>query len=332
MNNLSWQTALKNAVTEPQQLLELLELNSALLPAAQQAAKLFPLRVPRGFIARMQKGEPLDPLLQQVLPLGAELIETSGYVSDPLQEKSANPLPGLLHKYHGRVLLTVTSACGVNCRFCFRREFPYAENNPGVAGWEAALQYIAADPSIHEVILSGGDPMVAADKQLAALTAKIAEISHVTTLRIHTRLPIVLPERITAELIQGLTTTRLQGVMVLHCNHAQEIDAHVIAAMKMLQDAGITLLNQSVLLKGINDSVVTLVALSKKLFSAGILPYYLHQLDKVRGVAHFEVDDARARDLVAHMTQQLPGYLVPKLVREIPGVAAKVGLSVQPVI
>lgn len=324
MNSHTWQKLLSEAITDPRELLDILQLDFALLARAQQAVKLFPLRVPRSFVAKMQPRDPHDPLLRQVLPLGEELQEVTGYNADPLQENAVNPIPGLLHKYYGRVLLTLTGACGVNCRYCFRREFPYSENNPGKNSWEQAVAYIAADPTISEVILSGGDPLIVSDVQLQQLIDKVAAIAHVTTLRIHTRMPIVLPERITQGLIQCLTSTRLRPVMVLHCNHPNEIDAEISAAMQQLRAAQVTLLNQSVLLCGVNDSIAILCELSKKLFSVGILPYYLHTLDKVRGAAHFSVTEAKACELAWGVAQHLPGYLVPKLVKEEAGQAAKI--------
>lgn len=322
----SWQNILKNAITDPKVILEKLELDLGLLPAAQRAADLFPLRVPQNFVAKMQKGNLQDPLLRQVLPLDLELEEVKDFIADPLAEKTANPISGLLHKYHGRVLLTVTGVCGINCRFCFRREFPYAENNPGSLGWEEVIAYIKNDPTIHEVIFSGGDPLMANDNLLEKLTQKISAISHVKTLRIHTRMPLVIPERITPELIAWFSGSRLKPVMVIHCNHPQEVDGQFIEVMQNLRAKGVILLNQAVLLKGVNDTAGTLCQLSIRLFEAGILPYYLHVLDKVRGTAHFEVEEGRARQLIEEITHHLPGYLVPKLVREVPGAKAKVTL------
>jgi EF-P beta-lysylation protein EpmB len=288
----------------------------------------FPLRVPRGFVARMQKGNLEDPLLKQVLPLNQELMPTFGFSKDPLHEKEATKLPGLLHKYRDRVLLTLVSACAINCRYCFRRHFPYEENNPGIEGWNHAIDYIKNNSEIKEVIFSGGDPLILKDMQLQELTQKIAKISHVKRLRIHTRMPIVLPERITDELLHWLTASRLTSIMVVHANHANEIDDSVTIAMDKLLKAGIRVFNQSVLLKGINDSVSALVELSEKLFDAGIIPYYLHMLDRVQGAAHFEVDEKIARNLVWDMMQELPGYLVPKLVREQAGAPAKIPISI----
>lgn len=323
LNKTDWQTALMNAVTEPKELLELLQLDEDLLDAANKAAKLFPLKVPRSFIARMEKKNLNDPLLKQVLPIGAELINTAGFSADPLQEAKFNPVPGLLHKYHGRVLLTFIATCAINCRYCFRREFPYKKNNPGSAGWNDALNYIARDASINEVILSGGDPLASSDNHLKIFVEKLALIPHVTRLRIHSRMPVVLPERITLELIEAITATRLKTVMVIHCNHPQEINDAVKQAMRRLSTAGMLLLNQSVLLKGINDHVDTLISLSESLFAAGVQPYYLHVLDKVRGTAHFDLHRRTAIKLYHAIRHRLPGYLVPKLVAEEPGALSK---------
>ncbi len=322
-----WQIALMNAVTDPKELLTLLDLDLALLEGAFAAAKLFPLKVPRSFIKRMQKNVVTDPLLRQVLPIHAELDTIPGYGNDPLAEARVNPVPGLLHKYHGRVLLTLTGTCGVNCRYCFRREFPYEKNNPGTQGWNHALQYIAQHPEITEVILSGGDPLVVSDAMLKMLIDKLAAIPHLRRLRIHSRMPIVIPERITPELIDILSQNRLNTVLVVHCNHPQEISIELIDSMQQLIKAGIVLLNQSVLLHGVNDNAETLIALSEALFAAGILPYYLHVLDKVQGAAHFDLKHSLARQMHWEMAQRLPGYLVPKLVCEQPGAPAKLSLN-----
>ncbi len=318
----AWQTALINAVTQPDELLRLLDLGPSWLDGARHAATLFPLKVPHGFIRRMQKGNIHDPLLRQVLPIGAELLEIPGFTTDPLQETD-NAIPGLLHKYQGRVLLTLTGTCAIHCRFCFRRHFPYSKNNPGTEGWKAALNYIANDPTITEVILSGGDPLSLSDAILDRFIQSLSAISHVKRLRFHSRLPIVLPERITPDLIQLLTKSRLSIVFVVHCNHPQEIDASVKSAMQNLSATNITLLNQSVLLKGINDHADILTELSESLFDMGVLPYYLHVLDKVQGTAHFDTPLDTAHLLHAQIAARLPGYLVPRLVREDPGAPAK---------
>lgn len=320
---VSWQKALSNAVTDPAVLLEKLELDPALLPAAQHAAKLFPLRVPLNFLQKIEKGNLNDPLLRQILPVEMELHPVPGYESDPLQEKQSNPLPGMLHKYHGRALVMVSTACAINCRFCFRREFPYADNNPGSNGWDKILNYLKSEPSIKEVILSGGDPLAANDQHLKNLIDNLVEVQHIKTVRIHTRMPLVIPERITQELLAWLTETRLRPVLVIHCNHPNEMDSKFVESMNLLRARDVLLLNQAVLLKGVNDSVETLYQLSEALFAAGILPYYLHLLDKVRGTAHFNVEESTARQLMAELTKKLPGYLVPKLVKEEPGRPSK---------
>ncbi|MDF2691137.1 MAG: Lysine 2,3-aminomutase [Gammaproteobacteria bacterium] len=325
-SDLAWKQALSIAITQPEQLLEYLNLPSTWLEPAKAASKLFPLKVPLGFANRIEKANPNDPLLKQILPLAAELIQTPGYSADPLQEQASNPIPGLLHKYHGRVLLIATGICAVNCRYCFRREFPYQDNNPGSKGWDKALEYIKSDSSITEVILSGGDPLLLSDKPLQNLLDKMAEICHVKTVRFHTRLPIVLPERITDSFIELLRNSRLNPVIVLHCNHPNEIDAQVSQVLSKLKAAGITLLNQAVLLAGVNDDLEAQVALQQKLFENGVLPYYLHMLDKVQGSAHFFVSEAKAKQLIFEMTQRLPGYLVPKLAREVAGMGSKLHL------
>jgi L-lysine 2,3-aminomutase len=322
-----WQTALRTAVTDPQELFQLLDLDNKLLEAAYAAAALFPLKVPRSLITRMQKRNIHDPILQQILPLGIEKNHIEGYSTDPLQEKSVNPIPGLLHKYHGRVLLTLTGICGINCRFCFRRQFPYADNNPGTQGWREVLDYIAADPSIVEVILSGGDPLIVSDHLLSEFSKKLTLIPHLKRLRIHSRMPIVLPERITSELIQWCTDSPLKIILVTHCNHPQELYGPITKAMQSLTHVGVTVLNQTVLLKGINDNAQTLIHLSEALFAANILPYYLHVLDKVQGTAHFDLDYSIAKELHWQITKQLSGFLVPKLTREEPGAPAKINLA-----
>lgn len=318
-----WQEALSDLITDPKELLTILELDPALLDAAYAAARAFPLKVPRGFVARMQKGNPQDPLLMQVLPLGIELDATAGYELDPLQEDKSNPIPGLLHKYHGRVLVTLTSACAVHCRYCFRRHFPYAENNPGRFGWEKIFSYIRENNTISEVILSGGDPLSVGDNLLKLFTDQLQTIPHVKRLRIHTRVPVVLPERITQSFIAWITQLKLDSVIVIHANHPNEISGDVKQALLTLRQKGVQILNQTVLLKNINDNVATLVELSESLFAAGVLPYYLHVLDKVQGAAHFDLDGKIATELHAGMMTKLPGYLVPRLVCEEPGMYSK---------
>ncbi|MDX1996274.1 MAG: EF-P beta-lysylation protein EpmB [Thermoanaerobaculia bacterium] len=319
-----WQRLLAEAVSDPAELLGLLNLPSSLLPGGQAAAALFPLRVPRGFVARMRPGDPADPLLLQVLPVGEEALTVPGFGPDPLMEAAATAEPGLLHKYRGRALLITTAACAVHCRYCFRREFPYEDHQIGAEGWRPALEYLARDPSIREVLLSGGDPLVLSDRRLAALAAELAAIPHLERLRIHSRTPVVLPERLDDSFQSWIGATRLKTVLVLHANHPRELGDELARGVARLRAVGTTVLNQSVLLRGVNDDVDTLAELSERLFDLGILPYYLYLLDRVTGAAHFEVSEERARELVRGLQGRLPGYLVPRLVREVPGEAAKV--------
>jgi len=271
----------------------------------------------------MRPGDPHDPLLLQVLPTDLETDDPPEFTSDPVGERAALRAPGLLQKYSGRALLITTQACAVHCRYCFRREFPYGGEAPR---WTAALEEIACDPSLQEIILSGGDPLSLSDSRLQSLTDALADIPHVRRLRVHTRQPIVLPSRVDSGLLSWIRTVRQPMVFVLHCNHPNEIDAEVRNACASLRESGITLLNQSVLLKGVNDSADTLAELSERLFEAGVLPYYLHMLDKVRGAAHFDVPDTTAQRMAGELAARLPGYLVPRLVREVHGAPAKVGL------
>ena len=320
----SWRAAMADLVTSGDTLLQLLDLTPEAVGWSSAAARDFPLRVPRSFVARMQPGDPGDPLLRQVLAATAETLQVPGFGADPTGEQgTANPRRGIIHKYHGRLLLVVSGSCAINCRYCFRRHFPYADNQNSRRDWEQALGYIAADPSLQEVILSGGDPLVASDAALAELTAGIAAIPHVRRLRVHTRLPVVIPERVTDGLLRALTGGRLPCVLVLHSNHHQELDAAVAAACRKMREANITLLNQAVLLRGVNDNLDSQVALSEQLFEVGVLPYYLHLLDRVAGASHFEVPETEALALHEAMAARLPGYLLPRLVREVAGAPAK---------
>jgi EF-P beta-lysylation protein EpmB len=316
-----------SAITSPLELVTELGLDPGLVSAAIAAGGTFRLRVPRSYVARIRHGDPNDPLLRQVLPIGAELTDAPDYTADPLGERAALRAPGLLQKYHGRALLITTSACAVHCRYCFRREFPYAEQTSESSRWREALDEIARDTSIEEVILSGGDPLSLSDSRLASLTDAIQRIPHVRRLRVHTRQPVVLPSRVDEGLTQWLTQLRLPVVFVLHVNHPNEIDADVRAACALLHDSGVMLLNQTVLLQGVNDDASVLADLSRKLFEAGVLPYYLHVLDRVRGAAHFDVSEESARAIAGQLAALMPGYLVPRLAREIYGAPAKVTLS-----
>ncbi len=326
-STLDWQHQLRNVITSRDELLRTLELTITDVGLAAGAGDDFALKVPRSFVQRMRQGDPHDPLLLQVLSSASEMIATPGYGRDPVGESGAVvPQRGIIHKYNGRVLLIVSGGCAVNCRYCFRRHFPYQENQNSRQQWREALQYISAEPSIEEVILSGGDPLVATDEQLRELVAQIATIAHVKRVRIHSRLPVVIPERITDALLDAITHRDLQTIMVIHCNHAQEINDSVSAAAAALRRRDITVLNQAVLLAGINDNVEAQIALCQRLFAAGILPYYLHLLDKVQGAAHFDVPESQAKQLLRGMTATLPGYMVPKLVREVAGADSKVGV------
>ena len=317
-----WQTALADAFREPAELLQYLNLPDSLLNGAIAASSSFTLRAPRGYCQRIEKGNPDDPLLRQILPLDAELIEDQHFKFDPVGDLAAMEVPGLLHKYHGRVLIITTAACAVHCRYCFRRHFPYQENR-AEQNWQGAIDYIRAHSDIHEVILSGGDPLSLTESKLKNLTDKLLTIPHIKTLRLHTRQPIVLPERINNDFLAWLDSLPWKIVMVLHCNHANEIDTSVASALEKLQQHQVTLLNQSVLLAGVNDDANVLIKLSEKLFSQHVLPYYLHQLDKVQGAKHFAVSDAKALQILNEIRQCLPGYLVPKLVKESAGEKSK---------
>lgn len=315
---------------DSRELLDLVRVDPAALGdgvAARRAAEGFPVRVPRGFVERMRPGDPRDPLLLQVLATAREEDDAAGFSADPLGEGGTGPVPGVLHKYRGRALLVVTGACAVHCRYCFRRHFPYAEEGLPGRGWDAAVDYLASDPEIAEVILSGGDPLTLPDDRLADLALRLATVPHLRRLRVHTRLPVVLPERVVPALTDWLAGGRLRPVVVIHANHAREIDGAVAAAVGRLRSAGVPVLNQAVLLAGVNDSTDALADLSETLFDAGALPYYLHLLDPVRGASHFAVGEATARRLLDRLTARLPGYLVPRLVREVPGADAKVPLA-----
>jgi len=314
-----WRRLWRDAVTDPRELLVLVglaNLADGILPRLDTG---FALRVPRGFVARMRRGDARDPLLLQVLPQAAELENVPGFGLDAVDDLGSRKVRGVLHKYHGRALLIATGSCAVNCRYCFRRHFPYAEETAAANRWHEAIEHLRADASIEETILSGGDPLSLTTAKLAELTDALASIPHIRRLRIHTRLPIVLPERVDIDFTAWLQGLPWPVAVVLHANHANELDDNVAAACLRLRSAGATLLNQSVLLRGINDDADALSALSVRLFDCGVLPYYLNQLDRVAGTAHFAVDDEHARTLIETMRTRMPGYLVPRLVREIPG-------------
>lgn len=324
----SWQTQLSQGVRTPAQLLTLLNLPLELLSDAQKGHTEFPVRVPMSFVNRMKKGDLNDPLLRQVLPLSHETEATpDGFVLDPLGEADANKTPGIVHKYQGRVLLIASGSCAINCRYCFRRHFPYADNQLSTQEWLGALDYIRNRADINEVILSGGDPLNNNDQRLFTLIKAIEKIPHVTRLRIHTRLPIVLPARITDELINRLKASRLNVVTVVHANHANEINEEVGDALTKLHGDNLHVLNQSVLLNGINDSSHLLKELSERLFTYRVLPYYLHLLDPVKGAHHFDVSEVQAQKIILELQATLPGFLVPKLVKEVHGRPSKTSIS-----
>lgn len=318
-----WQQLWREAVRDPGQLLDLLGLPELAGRVSATAAAQFALRVPRGFVARMRHGDPDDPLLRQVLPLDDEDRLVPGFGLDAVGDLAARGGTGLLHKYEGRALLVATGSCAVHCRYCFRRHFPYGDQTAAAGQWREALDYLAADPGISEVLLSGGDPLSLSTPKLAEFTDGLARLPHVRRLRLHTRLPVVLPERVDAELLAWIAGLPQQVVVVVHANHGNEIDASVAHAVARLRAAGTTVLNQAVLLRGVNDSVEALADLSERLFEAGVLPYYLHLLDRVAGSAHFEVPADEARQLHEALSARLPGYLVPRLVREVAGAPAK---------
>ncbi|TBL84547.1 EF-P beta-lysylation protein EpmB [Hafnia alvei] len=320
-----WLQQLADVITEPAELLEYLALSDS--PEWQKghdARRLFALRVPYAFARRMKKGDPNDPLLLQVMTSANEFITTPGYSTDPLEEQDdAIAVPGLLHKYINRALLLVKGGCAVNCRYCFRRHFPYQDNQGNKANWRHALDYIRQQPELDEIIFSGGDPLMAKDHELAWLLDEIETIPHIKRLRIHSRLPVVIPARITEALTQRFSQSRLQILLVTHVNHANEIDSEFCDAMTRLKRANVTLLNQGVLLRGVNDNADTLANLSNALFDAGIMPYYLHVLDRVQGAAHFMVPDDEARLIMRELMTKVSGYMVPKLTREIGGEPSK---------
>ncbi|KAF1715355.1 EF-P beta-lysylation protein EpmB [Pseudoxanthomonas sangjuensis] len=319
----SWQQLWRGAVRDPRELLSLLDLPGLAWRISDEAAARFPLRVPHGFVARMRKGDPADPLLRQVLPLDEEMRPAPGFDLDAVGDAAAKTGAGVIQKYRGRALLVATGSCAVHCRYCFRRHFPYADETAARDGWHEAVELVRADAGIDEVILSGGDPLSLATPKLAELTAALAGIPHLKRLRIHSRLPVVLPERVDAALLGWLAALPWPVAFVIHANHANEFDASVDAALAGIRGAGAQVLNQAVLLRGVNDSVDALADLSERGFAAGVLPYYLHQLDRVQGTAHFEVEEDRARALHAALAARLSGYLVPKLVREVPGDSGK---------
>ncbi|MBA4286956.1 MAG: EF-P beta-lysylation protein EpmB [Xanthomonadaceae bacterium] len=321
-----WQRLLADAISRPAELLAALDLDPALPALDAERLRDFPIRVPRGFVARMRPGDAADPLFLQVWPSVREADVVPGYSTDAVGDLDKLKGGGLIHKYAGRALAISTGACAINCRYCFRRHFPYGDALASRGHWRATLEQLDADPSIEEVILSGGDPLALTDDKLAELVAALDTKPWIRRLRLHTRVPVVLPERVDERLLGWLTATRLQKVVVLHINHENEIDADVAAACAKLRAAGATLLNQAVLLRGVNDSADAQARLSERCFAAGVLPYYLFVLDRVAGAAHFDVSEAQATALMQALAARLPGFLVPRLVREIAGQPSKTPL------
>ncbi len=322
-----WQRSLSRAIRNPLELLEQLELPLTLLPSIQAGAEEFPLLVPQSFLRRMRVGDPLDPLLRQVLPIAEEAQIVEGFDHDPVGDLNSKQQPGMLQKYKGRVLLMATGSCAVHCRYCFRRHYPYDSEPKSLDQWQPSLHSIAADTSINEVILSGGDPLILSDVKLSKLVHQLELIPHLKRLRIHSRLPIVLPDRVTSGLIDLLKNTRMQTIMVVHANHGNELVDDCAQALQQLVTAGIPTLNQAVLLKGVNDSAQALIDLCERSINLGVMPYYLHHLDRVQGASHFEVPSSVGLQLLDEIREHLPGYAVPRYVREIPGNASKTLIS-----
>lgn len=319
----NWHDSLRRAIRDPIELCEKLGLEKSWHEPARRAAESFPVFAPLEYVARIQPGQPADPLLRQVLPLADELDAVPGFTVDPVADSAAKKLPGVLHKYSGRVLLVTTGVCAIHCRYCFRRHYPYSESPRSPADWQPAIDQMAADASVQEVLLSGGDPLTLVDSQLAEIATRLARIRHLRRLRVHTRLPVVIPSRVNDELLGWLTGSRLTPWFVVHINHPAEIDDEVEAALGRLIGAGVPVLNQAVLLAGVNDDVETLLELSLRLVDLRVLPYYLNQLDQVAGAAHFEVPVEQGMALMSQLRSQLPGYAVPRYVQDVPGDAAK---------
>ncbi len=318
-----WKRSLAAAIRDGATLLRELSLSPSDVRLSPEAAEAFPCLVPISYIERMQLGNPRDPLLLQVLPVEEELATVPGFVTDAVDDQSARRAPGLIHKYEGRVLLIAAGSCAVNCRYCFRRHYPYQDEPKRIADWEPALAEIASDPTVHEVILSGGDPLMLPDERIAALLEKLEAIPHLTRLRVHSRLPIVLPDRVTRTLIDTLKDSRLQPIMVVHANHPAEVAGDCVDAIRELVRGGIPTLNQAVLLKDVNDTADTLAELSERLVNVGVMPYYLNQLDRVSGTAHFEVPPERGLAIMEELRSRLAGYALPRYVREVAGADAK---------
>ena len=324
---LTWQQHLSAAITSLTELVRYLDLPENLIHTGNLASQQFKLLAPKPFLQRIEKGNPKDPLLLQILPNQLEDLMVEGYTKDPLAEAEHTPQKALVHKYKSRLLVITTGVCAVNCRYCFRRHFPYGDNQLAQTEWQSVLDYLIAHPDINEVILSGGDPLIMKDAQLAQRVASLEALPQITRLRIHSRLPVVIPQRVNQELLTWIKASRLNIILVFHINHANEIDGAVQEAANKLTAAGVTLLNQGVILQGVNDNVSAQVSLSERLFAVGILPYYMFTFDPVAGAAHFDIDISSAQELMGQVAAELPGYLVPRLAKEIPGKSAKTLLA-----
>ena len=322
----SWKQQFKHAIRDPLELCDRLQLPNSFRRPAIRAAESFPVFAPASYVQQMRLGDPDDPLLRQVLPVDKEIHQVDGFSTDPVGDQPSKYRSGMIQKYRGRVLLITTGLCAIHCRYCFRRHYPYDEDPKSLAQWQPAISNIAGDPSVHEIIFSGGDPLSLSDSKLAELTQALNRIPHLKRLRIHTRFPIVIPDRVTNQLLDWLTDTHMQCYFVLHANHANELSNEVLRQVKRLREVGIALLNQAVLLRGVNDSLSALVDLCEKLSDHGILPYYLNQLDRVQGAAHFDVPIAKGKQLIEQLRGLLPGYAVPRYVQEIAGEPNKVVL------
>ncbi len=329
LTDQNWQAQISDLITDPRELLQQLQLPEHLLDGTLAGQQAFGLRVPRAFVQRMQVGNATDPLLLQVLPLHVELAPHADYSLDPLGETAANTTAGILHKYQNRLLLTLTGACAIHCRYCFRRHFPYQDNLPKTEDWARIHDYIQAHPDLNEVILSGGDPLSVSNRRLFYWLEQLESLPQLNTLRIHSRLPVVLPARMDEELLARLADSRLHIVLVIHSNHPNELDKNTTRVLQRCRESGMFLLNQTVLLKGINDNADCLTALSHRLLDAGVLPYYLHLMDRVQGAAHFDVDESTALLIYRQLMVRLSGYLLPRLVREQAGWPFKVPVDLR---
>lgn len=318
-----WKSALRNTINTPQQLAQAISLSQEAYKGLMHATELFPLKIPISVLSRIQENHLDDPVLRQYLPTEKEMQEHPDYQIDPVGDLNASPLPGIIHKYQSRALIITSQVCAVHCRYCFRRHFPYQDMQLTSKHQEKIIAYLRENPALNEIILSGGDPLSLDDEKLYELIQALESVSHIKTLRIHSRLPIVIPSRVTDRLLDILKNSRFKTVMVLHCNHANEIDEDVESACLKLKQHTDALLNQSVLLRSINDSADVLAELSYRLFDCGVIPYYLHLFDKVQNAAHFDISAKQATIIVDNLRKKLPGYLVPKLVTEIAGEPCK---------